>query len=836
MTRVFSIDAEYHTPMHLQTEKFTVIYYKWVLMGVYDVQNDNYDYLIFNYDNFNSYEDYMHHISHSILKHLFGKLQDKEGARVYSFFLSAEMQFIFYALAEKSKFTLIDDSEKFKHFKLENEKYVTEVMYSDRPLFIKITKRSTEKTLTFVDIQKLTNATTLEALVEGMGISNEQYHQYKIQRKDIKQMSTEEIINYNRLDCTLQYKALVKFNEYLLKLLNPEYTSKINSLLEGVTMGSYLVKYFHQYNDELKRYYELMHQEFYTLEDIDLLEKYQQYRRLFYYGGGINHNLLQFNTTLKDVYMVDFNSLYPISMVIALRKLPSKIEDIKHLTNEKHELDDLGINISVNLNELITKLSNNDNYYYFVKCKLRVNDSSLVCENVKQENTVIDTFQADTDREVMSRNVICKNMTVVLSKDEFVLEMQENNLEQCEILELWYWKVDKDSWDKLYTDTCALILKRLELKKQKDASVEANALQYILKILLNSLYGKFAEKRVTRLTYPILASLITAISRYIMRKIAYTLKKHNVQVYHFATDSIICSNFDYSMINKMHNEITQYIAVDKIMSVEIEPSAASVCRVIRHKIYAFFDNNNEIVKEAHHAIHLNRNNKKSEMKRLFATLDEGKRVLHFIREGWVKYDDIDSDIEYIKYFCMQRYELNVSALVGDLKVKADNSKYEFSKEFLTARKAQDRTKNRMKREYLVNLCLDAYRNNKVSELTLYAPKLLQDNITARALKGEYKTTKTKMRNNRRVRLSEKEQKEHDELISQVMQYIRERGEAEVNELKKKFSLNNNELKELYAKGYKHSRKWIGNKKVMLISPFSPYEQVDQAGNKVPPIL
>ncbi|MEM4318120.1 MAG: hypothetical protein QXQ68_08695, partial [Candidatus Nitrosocaldaceae archaeon] len=383
MNKIFSIDAEYHTPLYHKTQKYTIIFYKYVLMGVYDVQQDVYDYLVFEYDsNYETCEQYMNHISTSILNHLFSKLQEEENARVYSFYLSAELQFIFYTLANNSTLHIIEDETKFKHFQLENDQYKTEVMYSDRPLLVKITEKNTAKSLTFIDIQKLTNATTLESLVEGMGLSSEQYHQYKKQRKDIMQLSEDEIIEYNKLDCILQYKALLKFNEYLLKLLNKEYTSKINSLLEGVTMGSYLVKYFHQYNKELQRYHMLTNKNFYTQEDTMLLQKYQQYRDNFYYGGGINHNLVQFNTTLEDVYMVDFNSLYPISMVIALTKLPARIEDIKHVINEKHEIDELGFNFNIDINELINKLNSNNNFYYFVRCKLQVNDNSLVCENV----------------------------------------------------------------------------------------------------------------------------------------------------------------------------------------------------------------------------------------------------------------------------------------------------------------------------------------------------------------------------------------------------------------------------------------------------------------------
>ncbi|MEM4318089.1 MAG: hypothetical protein QXQ68_08540, partial [Candidatus Nitrosocaldaceae archaeon] len=310
-------------------------------------------------------------------------------------------------------------------------------------------------------------------------------------------------------------------------------------------------------------------------------------------------------------------------------------------------------------------------------------------------------------------------------------------------------------------------------------------------------------------------------------KIAYILKEQGVQVYHFATDSIICSNFNYDMIKQVHDEIVQYINVDKVMSVEIDPSLADTCRIVRHKVYAFFNNKeDELVKEAHHAIHLDRNNKKQEMLRLIKTLDEGKHILHFIREGWIKYDDViiesnRADTTYFKYFCMQRYELNVSVLLSDRKIKDDGSKYDYAHEYIEIRKKQERIKNKMKRNYLIQLCLDAYKSNKVDELMLYAPKLLQQSATAKALRGEYRTSRTRViNNNRRVRLSVKEKQEHNRLIDQVLQYLRGRGEVEVSELMQKFKLNDSTIRELYNRGCRSRRAWKNNKKVRLISYFS----------------
>ncbi|MEM4323928.1 MAG: hypothetical protein QXO37_08750 [Candidatus Nitrosocaldaceae archaeon] len=214
------------------------------------------------------------------------------------------------------------------------------------------------------------------------------------------------------------------------------------------------------------------------------------------------------------------------------------------------------------------------------------------------------------------------------------------------------------------------------------------------------------------------------------------------------------------------------------------------------------------------------------MLRLFKTLDEGKHILHFVREGWIKYDDViiennRADTTYFKYFCMQRYELNVSVLLADRKVREDGSKYDYAYEYIEIRKKQDKIKNKMKRNYLIQLCLDAYKNNKVDELVLYAPKLFKDTTTAKALRGEYKTSRTRViNNNRRVRLSAKEKQEQDRLIEQVLQYLRDRGEIEVSELMQKYKLNDSTIRELYIRGCKSRRAWKGSKYIRLISYFS----------------
>lgn len=629
---IASVDAEYHTPKQekiiLHNKKGeelsakTIIDYKYVLFGIYLPQHDTYKYY---------YKSHLDHVLNYLLN--FAVEHQYTHITVYSFYLYAELQFLVEHLLKavkrrKCKIEIVEENKKNKLLAYDNNNNVVLVIHSlSNSLFVEYVDESSIS-IRFIDIAKLTNATNLEELVSTFLVEDEEYKGLKKKRDTIADWTEDDIIRYNKLDCIYQYRALKAFEDKMMQMCdelilhNSKLTSKLIKIIDYNTysFGQVLVRLIrHRDVRQLLRYESIVSdneklikymQKHRIQDDIEVVKQKYSKCKLLYRGGGMIMNFCDIlPKQIRDAYMVDFVSLYPISLIIALSYVPETMANLQFLSNSSNDAD---------MNEFmilkLEKLMKVDDKYFFAYVEYEHNKDVVLGKRYSKYN--------EHDEEITKQTYYVKRGVEWFSKHELSM-FEQLGVSIKSVKEIIYWDISQ--YSTLQNDIKTLLLKRIEYKKKKDN------MSYLLKIALNSLYGKFAQYvTVTSITNKLIASMITAISRYIMLKMYYLLKKQNVEIYHTATDSVICNSFRDEYITELTEEIKRHINVDTVISVEVEPPNTTYIFSLKH--YAIVQND-KVVKYAHLGLHLQRNSVYGFAHKLIENFDGVSKSMSLLRQG-----------------------------------------------------------------------------------------------------------------------------------------------------------------------------------------------------------
>ncbi|MEM5810019.1 MAG: DNA polymerase [Candidatus Aenigmatarchaeota archaeon] len=601
--KILAIDSEYFNPsIYTYSHKnkhgkelkpIKYIKYKSWFMGVFDGQN----YLKF--DNETDFYNYLLSLNDDIV--------------LLSYYIFAEAQFMNF---------LVDET-KVKGYKL----------FNLGKTFIYKGKLNNDKILSIVDVQRLTNTTNFNELVEFIlpKLNEEEAGFFKVmkqQRASFNEANIDEIIRYNQLDCKYLYLSYFAFLNYLREDLKLPLKDKVY-----YTFGQILVDVISHYD-----IYHLLPQRLQKLREEE--QETINFAKDSYQGGGIIHNLAPlYNPSLhfKDLTIVDFTSLYPISLLLALKHFYSSINDVEYIAYSK----------GISLKTL------DDNEYYIAYCYFEFPPSTIPLCAVRffNENEINEESQYFTYFPLKGARWIHKYELEIL---------QKLGMKVIKITKLIKWKVK--SYDYLFDKINNWINERVKAKECGDKTKS-----YIMKIMLNSLYGKFVEKRENSIKNYILGSMITAFSRFIILYSTYLLWQNNVKIYHFATDSLFVDKFKHDYVKELYQYLHSYgIQLEKFFTVEIENGNGFI---FRNKVY--WVQSGEKIKEAHHGIHLD----KKDISHFFEWLKNNYMTLTFRdvyyieREGWLRLKEWEQLGKPLELFCKPIIESQEFRYYHDDKLK-----------------------------------------------------------------------------------------------------------------------------------------------------------------------
>lgn len=578
---IVSIDSEFYSPTYhtitLQNKKgkdlkpITYINYNHVFFGCYD--GKDYQVLDDPVKYFNSLA---------------------ESTTVLTFFPYAEFQFLQNLLKQKHHLLPLKNSFIFQF------------------------KNRNNMNIKFIDLMKLTNFNSLEELVNTYLPKStpdmDFWHEMKGKRAKIQELSENEIIHYNKLDCEYQYLAYKKFLDHI------QYTLGVNAS-KFITFGQIVTEYFSKFDER-----GVLGQEKKDRSNNKNLELYDDLKHT-YMGGGLIHNLAPLYS--KKLYfdpliIIDFISLYPTSLMFATDYFPASMDEVKMVYNN----DDDPILGKKNIKY---ELSDFKDLYYIALIDFEYDDDAIPLTAVK----VYQEGSLDSKEQI---TIFPKRGRRWCHKHELE-QLQRMGMRVTKIYKVYYWI--PSPYHKLKNELNRLIIDRLKYKKENVAVAN------LYKLLLNSLYGKMAQHEVEKgkKTYLnqirniLIASMITGISRYIMLKSIDLLWQHDIKVYHMATDSLFVDDFKHSYMQQLYTELNNHgISFTKeFFNEEIRGRGY----IFKNKVYYVTDLQKH--KFAHHAIHLPKSS--DEKMKFFNWLIQNYQTLQFgnakifQRDGYLKVDE-----------------------------------------------------------------------------------------------------------------------------------------------------------------------------------------------------
>lgn len=606
--KVLAIDSEYWEPQYNTYRHFnksgkelapiTYITYKNWFMGVYDGTN----YLSFS--NQDDFYNYLISLNDDIL--------------LLSYYVYAEAQFMNFLV----------DSKKFQY----------KIFHLGKTFIYRGKILANNKKISILDVQRLTNTTNFNELVEFIlpKLNDNDinfFKEMKAKRANFNETNIDDIKRYNELDCKYLYLAYFAFIKYLKEDLHLPLQDKVY-----FTFGQILADVVSQYDVK-----QILPQKLKKLKEEE--QEIINFAKDSYQGGGIIHNLTPLysrNLYLENISIVDFTSLYPISLLLALKHFYNSIYDVEYIAYSH------GISLK----------SIKEDEYYIAYCYFEFPNGTIpMC--------AIRYYHENEFKEEDSQYFTYYPLKGVRWMHKHELEMlQKLGMRVIKITKLIKWKVTP--YNYLFDIINNWINERVQAKETNDKTKS-----YIMKIMLNSLYGKFVEHRENKIKNYILGSMITAFSRFIMLYATYLLWQKNITIYHFATDSLFVSIFKHDYVKELYEYLQSYgINLKQFFTVELEKANGYV---FRNKVYYMIDEQGK-VKEAHHAIHLGRNDIKS----FFEYLINNYQLLtmrdkyEIKREGWLRLKDWEQLGAPIELFCKPILEVQDFRYSHDDKLKLYN--------------------------------------------------------------------------------------------------------------------------------------------------------------------
>lgn len=637
-----SIDTEFHTPkrkvIQLTNKKgkpltpITKVEYDYVLIGVYDPQMDAY----FHTQTAKDFWNLVQKIS---------EIHKCSYVVIYSFFLYAELQFLLYPIF-KDWNIIVDSGKKGDNlYIVKDDKNKCMIQPLGNSLLVDLVYKGIN--CRFIDIMKLTNALSLKELVRGVIGENSKYESFKEGRSSIDRWKEKDIIEYNKMDCFYQFVSLLEFEKLCKRVFKDESIKVIS--YDIYTFGQVLINYFRKYDTRLILYWGKM------VEDMTKLQNYlrkikdrehtpAELRAIYesisktYKGGGFIHNLVPCKPyVVEDSKMIDFISLYPVSLLIALNHMPSSMLEVKHI-----KIDD-----SEYMNTKLKEYLDAPKYFFAYVQYEWMEGVPLVPLYVYSK------FEGEEQREV----VYARQGTTWIGKDELKQFLKMGmRVVKCKELLVW----DDFEYKEIKNIIKRLIEERINFKESNPS------LAYILKIALNSLYGKFAQQvSITSISNMLVASMITSISRYLMARIIDMLWQRGVKIFHIATDSLIVNTFQQEYIEEVHKEVESRsgIKLKKIVNEEV----AGTCYIFSLKHY-YYPN----TKYAHLGIHLPKDiNKFAFANMLVEHFDKVIKSIGSCYQGYTKHKQVfTSSWKRVGYLKIKDYIKILQSLPDNERAKA----------------------------------------------------------------------------------------------------------------------------------------------------------------------
>lgn len=539
--------------------------------------------------------------------------------------------------------------------------------------------------IVFKDLMKITSAESLSKLAKAFGVSVKS----SMTGADVSEFhfTTPEgraiLEAYNREDCIATWELFEKFmaeidalfesfgvdplssyekayvftlgriSQLLLLRLQEKYNEKFMSL-------EWLAKEFREkigisekfVGDELPEDPENAETEieFYEIEGlgaeeiqfVDFLKGLRD--RSTYKGGGLIHNFSQLyqagGVQFENCYVYDFFSLYPVSLLILSQNLPADLK-IK-----RYEGKDLGY-------------LERKGYRWLAKVKFkRLKGLPVLSVKIEQGEPQPDGYEVDVkiglintvgSTQPLYRLVYCDEGETWISDWEY---RELKGWYTFEPSEVYYWKPSRVNC--LFDLTFTLLQRRLsEVDETK---------KYVLKMLLNILYGKIAERRLTKISNYLVATLLTSVSRAIVYR---ALRQITVPVLQTATDSLFTIGaIPAEEIQRVLVPFEKYlhglITPEKFLKLEVE---AHTLYLFRNKLYALVDpQTGEVSKFAVHGIQARKNREGKEViEKLVQAYKSGNTapVLKYTAERTWRVSDL-----FYKAFLFQKKVLRVAKEYG----------------------------------------------------------------------------------------------------------------------------------------------------------------------------
>lgn len=467
------------------------------------------------------------------------------------------------------------------------------------------------------------------------------------------------VMEYCLMDCKATYEFMRKLDEISRSITREECGLEF-SIVPFLTLGAFNERY--QYLKARKRG-DKTFMDLNEKEDINAMINHLSMMESSYKGGGIIYNdfVGMIDLTNLHAYQFDVTSLYPISAML----IPNISLRLKDWRSMEEEVDITMHDVKEKINYLKERgaleafihvcgeMPNNEWHPLLSKISI----GNMIMEDEEDNSTLIST-------KLFDAYVSLKELESIIKW----LESKSYDLKSIKIkvMEGKYTKVQGKNWLK---DNFISLMN----SKNKYDSEGKSALKEMFKLLMNSAYGKLAQKiegeswdgrnkelLISFINDPILVSLLTSYSRALMidlMRVVEEMSGGGCKVIHMAQDSmIIISDHDIkeALLNheeykKVENSIKN-MGVDNYTYLKCEVDSKrdgyTTLIVLRDKLYAWMSDKGKDdgikIKEAHHAIHLPKD--KDKIREWWITLKEhlehGEIIAMPIeRENWLKKDD-----------------------------------------------------------------------------------------------------------------------------------------------------------------------------------------------------
>ncbi|MEM4275122.1 MAG: hypothetical protein QXT65_04475 [Candidatus Nitrosocaldaceae archaeon] len=423
------------------------------------------------------------------------------------------------------------------------------------------------------DVKKLTGATNLDNFCKTFIGRTPKEHLKNYNH--VYDMSKEQIIEYNKDDCISTYNALMVFYTKVNEIAKKQFNVELPPLTNFWSLGGIATYIITQLDKEIG----FLSLEKYLLEsDIEVSQRKIKTNKISnlareiikklheehsYRGGGIIHNLLGLYSTSKHIKceVHDFNSLFPVAGIVAANEMSENINDyiiIQLKLSDIYELLDKYKHKEINaLVRVSLELRNNKPPICAEAVSIKINDHFVykLCHPLKVKAQYYSLYELE---ELLNYGYV--------------------------ITEVFHAIVFKYGKITALTKWFSTLL---TFKNNAESSEE----RQIYKLFLNISYGKLAEKRITKITNVIFASMLTSYARAFMINIVRNVLDRGDIIYHLATDSIFTSHYDSSYTLELQSKIREYYNITEIMKKEYEGKI----HVLKLKCYVSDDKK----KEAH---------------------------------------------------------------------------------------------------------------------------------------------------------------------------------------------------------------------------------------------